>query len=493
MQIEEAFAGLPIYQICEDADAPGVVRLQEWVRGSGLLADRIRVLPAKDWKEALAAVFSGLGASEDYDSVAWMEGYYPLLDVALTHEIGSLHRRYLAHVTYAENLPEGLVPDLIARDFIRKLPEGASFAKPPRRLAFENVEIFDVELFYKSPDLPLHRLDLSCSDARSVRLVETLLELSPELRARPPKTPFGAAELAAILDSHSEALLRPFPACIEVELSGRAAVSPIYRLPLSGRELAPSLYTKLLQEIERDGMKADATIIFGGSGDALLHPKIVACIEDTLANPNVKCLILETYLSELREEVGEFLRKASASDRLHLIIRLGSTEEAVWRELHGSDSFGDVMKNIEKLEGILSVEGGAGFCCHAEMLRMNENDAAIDAFMERFASSPIRPLLGKYNSFLGELPDRRAVDLSPLVRSYCWHLARDLYLNVDGQVAFCKQDPTVSKGPSWDFSNMSLQEIWRDQLPFWKASFAGDYDRLPLPCRKCDEWYTFNA
>ena len=101
----------------------------------------------------------------------------------------------------------------------------------------------------------------------------------------------------------------------------------------------------------------------------------------------------------------------------------------------------------------------------------------------------------KYNRYIDLLPERRAVvlDLNPLHRDFCWHLARDFYLSAEGKVSICKQDPYAKRAPYYSLAKLSPLEIWKKQEAYHIASIRGEWDKIPMPCKKCDEWYTCNA
>ena len=50
-------------------------------------------------------------ATHEQDSLALFYHFYPLLDSELALEALERHNRYLAHLTYGENIPLGFIPD----------------------------------------------------------------------------------------------------------------------------------------------------------------------------------------------------------------------------------------------------------------------------------------------------------------------------------------------------------------------------------------------
>jgi radical SAM protein with 4Fe4S-binding SPASM domain len=92
------------------------------------------------------------------------------------------------------------------------------------------------------------------------------------------------------------------------------------------------------------------------------------------------------------------------------------------------------------------------------------------------------------------LEEKRVSDLTPLKREFCWHLARDLYIHANGDVAVCKQvvnDPKIrSLG---NIKTQTFEDIWNKSQSIFQESILGNHHKTGLPCLQCDEWYTFNS
>jgi radical SAM protein with 4Fe4S-binding SPASM domain len=81
-------------------------------------------------------------------------------------------------------------------------------------------------------------------------------------------------------------------------------------------------------------------------------------------------------------------------------------------------------------------------------------------------------------------------DLTPIQREFCWHLARDLYVQVNGDVLICKQ---LDGDPIGNILKDDLGSIWNKGLESFSLSLNGEHQKISAPCLSCDEWYTFNA
>ncbi len=434
-------------------------------------------------------------AERDQDSVAIVRDWAPLLDLDLAREMAADHFRYLAHYTYSDNVPLGLLPDLASREFARAVNPGEIAGGDLREFVFKNVNRFDVEIFYRLPDLRQHRLDLSTATARSRALVRAV-------RAVAPDTKF--AGLAGLLRERPE-ILRPYPAYIEIELSRSAPFQPVFTPraadfggsqprpvvhssggAVEGPALDPALIEKLLEELARDSLH-DVTVALGGPGEPLRHPAAEAIIARVLAHDSVRRVYLETYAVDLTPALAARFKNMAGVEKLFIIVRLATLQPDRYRALYGADLLDRVLEHIAVLEK------EPPCAVYAEMPRLKENADEIDAYFARFKDSPVQVLLGKFNTYAGRLIERRAADLTPLHHDFCWHLARDLVLNAAGTVPLCKQDPFGLVGPTFDFRSETIADIFARTMGHFRSSVRGEHAAIPMPCLACDEWYTFNG
>lgn len=441
--------------------------------------EKCSFIESKNQVNTIKSILMQHGKSEQ-DSLALFYHCYPFFDADLSDEALQRHNKYLAHLTFGENIPLGFLPDYLSLEFIRLLPD--DLQTNIREFVFKNIETYDLELVYKLPDLRQLRLDLSTSSSRSTRMINDILKLTGDLKY---------AGLKELLSNHPE-VIRPYPSCFEIELTGQRHLHPVYKPQIESEDLSFELFEKLITDISQNGLKNDSTILFSGAGDALLYPRIEDAISLASKSSNVCRIILETWMTVDDISILESIFNVDNHQKLSIIIRLGSINSAIYKKLYGVDSLKHVLQNIKKIEQLLDLSNSSPPDVYVEMLRMKENDTAVDEFMKYFEESSVKPILGKYNSFINELPDRRAIDLTPLNRDFCWHLTRDFYLNISGFVPVCKQDPGCKIQTGYDFGKFSVGEIFEKIQPAFEASFNGKHDQTGMPCLNCDEWYTFN-
>ncbi len=116
----------------------------------------------------------------DWDDASffYFTGLFPCLDESLSLELYQRHDRYLSQYSYSENLPPGIVPTILSREFTNAIPE--SIQTSAQDYLLKNINHYDVEIFYHSPDLRQYRLDFSLKNKRSLNLVRGFLKSKEE-------------------------------------------------------------------------------------------------------------------------------------------------------------------------------------------------------------------------------------------------------------------------------------------------------------------------
>ncbi|MBN2875803.1 MAG: spiro-SPASM protein, partial [Spirochaetales bacterium] len=145
-------------------------------------------------------------------------------------------------------------------------------------------------------------------------------------------------------------------------------------------------------------------------------------------------------------------------------------------------------------ERLLAVSPGT---VHVQAVRMRENEPGLETFYRSWKAKGATVIVQKYDSFAGCLPDRTVADLSPLERSPCRHLARDLSVLIDGSIPPCKHALVPGNAGTLAYAESmgnafdeGLAAAWDRMGAWYERHLRADY---PEPCGKCDEYHTFNA
>jgi spiro-SPASM protein len=166
-----------------------------------------------------------------------------------------------------------------------------------------------------------------------------------------------------------------------------------------------------------------------------------------------------------------------------VIVELDSIDPGQYEELRGS-GYDEAMATIERMRHVLPGR------LYVQATRMKSNEWDLQKFFSHWDQiEGVTPLIEKYNSWAGRLADRSVMDLAPLERIPCRHLQRDMVVSLDGTVPRCFQD-LDGDGTRGNLFSGSISAVWNAGEDEYAAHVRGEYPSL---CRKCDEYYTFNA
>ncbi|MBM9548392.1 spiro-SPASM protein [Leptospira sp. 201903074] len=417
----------------------------------------------------------------DWDEVCFLyfTGIAPLLDTHLTEKAWVRHKNFFSQYSYSENLPPGLTPAIITREFLTSLPD--TLTTDVHSFFLKNINQYDVDIFFQAPDLRQLRLDFRLASTRSFTLIQGLLSLG-ELRYE---------DLLSKLKENPE-LFRSAPSYLEWEIYKGCELKCTF-CPREFVDTTNDGSFVSLEDVKKTIAKLNTevtspiTISLCGNGEPLLHPEFKSLVKEILKLEVLTELIIETALYTNTESLFSLINSLDPlqKEKLCIIVNVTTLKPEVYKSLYGKAELENVLKTIDLLSEILPSRS-----LHVQMIKMKEVEEEIDPYFTFFEKKGINIILQKYNTFANKLPERRVSDLTPIHRDYCWHLVRDLSVSVDGNVSICKQNQTEVIG---NLYSESLKDIWRKGLDFFKFSFNGEHQRIPAPCLNCDEWYTFNA
>ncbi|MBI9098979.1 MAG: SPASM domain-containing protein, partial [Spirochaetaceae bacterium] len=126
--------------------------------------------------------------------------------------------------------------------------------------------------------------------------------------------------------------------------------------------------------------------------------------------------------------------------------------------------------------------------CWIQSVRMLENEVNLENFFRFWKKITENIIIQKYDWFCGEFEQKKITDLSPLKRDPCWHIKRDIFIKLNGDIPLCREDLKSSMKLGNIFEE-SLEGIWSQGESVYRNHIKGDYPSL---CRECDEYYTYN-
>jgi len=223
----------------------------------------------------------------------------------------------------------------------------------------------------------------------------------------------------------------------------------------------------------------DAVMDISLWGEPALHPKIFEMIGAALDEPGID-LVIET--SGVGWQPGIFPRIREAFEKQPTwIVSLDSASEEIYRRLRG-EGFAEARRAAEELLSVFPAR------TWVQAVRMKDNEEDLEIFYKSWKTHTENVIIQKYDPFGGLLPQRAVADLSPLIRTPCWHLKRDMAVLIDGTVPLCREDLRAAN-PLGNALDGELADIWAKAEETYRAHLAGKY---PGICAECDEYYTYN-
>jgi len=479
-KIRDLFQNIPIHILVSKEMKPEV---------TSLLADYSNITlhdsleTEEDFLKTIAPILPSSQFNDpDWDEVCllYFKGISPLADVSLMTKSWERHKRFFSQYSYSENLPEGIIPYILTREFLATLPD--RLPTDVHAFFLKNINHYDVDIFYVPPDLRQYRFDFRLNGVRNADLVKKLLninlqmtyeEILPAVQKNPP-------------------MFRLAPTYIEWEIYKGCELECIFcprqLIDKSDEPIVLSYekFRKVLENLNSE-IKTPYTVCLGGNGEPLLHPQISKIIHDLLDSPHLKELIIETALYQNVNELLTCIENLQAplKNKLTIIVNLSTLNSSTYTKLYGKNILNQVLQEIDRLKPLLPPSS-----LYVQMIKMLDVGEEVESFFTYFEKKDINVILQKYNRFAGKLPERRVSDLTPIHRDFCWHLNRDLVIDVSANVSICKQNQTEILG---NLLSDAYASIWEKGHEYFSASLLGEHGKIPAPCLNCDEWYTFNA
>jgi len=452
--------------------------------------DGAQVLVKERWTmhDVLAEMARAAAAQPSVDTILYMHGDAPFMDVEISSTLLELHTRYRAEYTFADGYPPGFAPEIIAT---RSLPNLAELAarndvEPSRDGLFtvlqKDINTYDIETHLAPVDLRGYRFSPVCDTRRNFLAAERLWSIGCR----------SAADVTRLLPAHPE-LLRTLPAFLWVQIAEgcpqACSYCPYPAMVGDPRRLTGYMpvdrFASLMRSAEElcDDLVVDVSLWGEPSG----HPDFKGIAEATLSHPHFT-LLVETSGLGWKPGLAESVAVAGG-DRIQWIVSLDEINADGYRSLRG-EGLSEATAFAERM--ILAAPGRV----HVQAVRMKENESGLENFYRTWKRLTDKVIIQKYDSFAGCLPDRTVADLSPLDRLPCRHLARDMAVLLDGSVPPCKHALVAADGvPGYaqiigNVFTEGLGAAWNGMEAWYQDHVAGRY---PDPCGRCDEYHTFNA
>jgi spiro-SPASM protein len=234
----------------------------------------------------------------------------------------------------------------------------------------------------------------------------------------------------------------------------------------------------------------DVIAAFAGPGEPLLHPGCLDMTEYAAKESGLSSFILETD-GHLFDAAAAERVSALPPSRCQVIFRVDAVRPATYAALHPGTDLAAVTANIERF---LSLREENRFRSFVQFVKYRENLLEMEEFWKFWEARKMPVIIQKSNDYAGQVKLEKVSDLTPIDRTVCWHIRRDLSVLSDGRVPVCKQD-WDGRSSVADLSVKSVGEAWNLLEPYHLENASGGWTKSgclnPL-CAACDEWYAFN-
>jgi len=434
------------------------------------------------------------------EQIVWLDLDGPFFRVDLAWYLYRLHTKNWCDYTFADGFPEGYAAQVLRADILGPPAALADNGETPRRrtalfdAVSSDINAFDVETEAAHEDWALLRASLTVDNRSNAMLCHRLVQrgvANHHLRDTPnPEYERFPDEddplLRVLLDEPT--IRRTLPRYYQVQITERMTQRP-YWTPWSDERWAPAKeqpesmpidsWRRVLQAIAE--VTPEATIAIGYRGEPAEHPEIVGVLKVADEYPDLSFYV-ETNGVHWSDAATEAL--CGMNNLAAVIVYLDASDGERYSAIRGStDEYARAIAFVERMR-----EQTPGIV-YVQATRMTDNEDDLPSFYKYWNGVPgVTPLIEKYNSFAGTLPDRRPADLTPLDRPACVHLERDLVVLFDGTVPMCHQDidRTRIRGNVLD---EDIETIWARGAGDFQDHCAGRYGSI---CKVCDEYYTFN-
>jgi spiro-SPASM protein len=433
----------------------------------------------KSFLTTLAKVTEGF----DLTYFAWAD--CPLLDPCLAEALETRHINNAAEYSYSDGYPDGISPELLSPGtaaFLLKL-NGDDENPVERGTLFsvlqKDINSFDIETELSDIDFRSHRINLAADSKRNLLLIKRFIDAGWTGHKSCEKIILERPELLRSLPNF-------FPIMVSAKCPQVCSICPYGKE--SKNEFMPLDKFNLILDkiIEWTG---EAVIDLSLWGEIALHPQKIEIINSVLKHNELSLIIETCGLDWSKDDINKIAQisntpRTNGMNPLSWIVSLDAYDKSLYTELHG-EGFENALEFTKNVLEVFTKN------VYVQAIRTKGNEDDIEKFYRFWQEQNANIIIQKYDWFCDTLADKRAGDISPLVREPCFHIMRDMPIQIDGAVPSCKET-IVLKDNNSILGNVfkdSLDAIWKNGEELYKDHCVKNYSSF---CKKCDEYYTYN-
>lgn len=424
---------------------------------------------------------------QTHTCITWADNmmqYSPLFN-----NIFQMHTKYRAHYSFCEGYPLGISPLYLSHSCLEMLlsiinPTNSDSNKKYSKTIDRNsifsvletkINDFDIEAYLSTKDMRELRLSLTGDTRRNFIISKKLLENN----ICNPDDIYNA-----FLENPE--LFRGVPNYVYMQITNTIFPCIYLNHNINKNLLTPNNQTNIDVNLFEEYIKKiydlapETTLCLGHNGEISMHPNIENIIK--IATKYFSKVYLETSGKNWNFHCSSIWWNDDWVKKVVWIVSVDAYHPLTYKKIHGTD-----MTEVLSFINFLMKKADKNNI-YIQATRMNENENDLELFMKHWTEQGLTPIIQKYNNHCGTLPNKKVVDLAPITRFPCYHLARDLVVLLNGHVVQCSQAQN-SKHIIADLSTQNMEEVWKQNEKTYITQVKNNY---PDICKSCDEYYTVN-
>lgn len=419
--------------------------------------------------------------SENYENIIYIPCNMPLFSVEETIKLTKIHEENIAYFSYGENYPVGIVPFIIRRNSFEKLfnmiknKDIKISENAIRDIVFIDPNFFEIEILVSEYDMRYYRLYLFADSKRNSILISKLID-------------YKRCEDIAKAVKENPIIRRTLPAYIEIDINNRQNV--INKNLFSCESLRKELFKEEKNTTFGDFKNmfdklcdfcGDFHLSIGSFYEPLINKDIFEILDYASKNKNVNIYLETNALLLDNDKAKKLIDLQNERNNLFAIIRLDAVDENIYNKIYENGDIKTILSNIDYY--LIREPKNA----YLQITKQKSNFDYLASYYKYFEKYKAEIIMQKYYTYRGIIEDNRVGDMSPLIKTGCWHLARDLFIDSYGDIYICRFDINKEKKISSIYED-DLENIWK----LFEDYYANNvFDKLDF-CKNCDEWYLYN-
>ncbi len=414
-------------------------------------------------------------------SIILLNAYSPLLDLESTQKMIEEHKAFAFDYTFPENLPLGLLPEIIESDaagFINHtIPEKQGMFNENIKELFErDVSSYDCNIFISPSRLINYRINFIPDNYNDYLIIGDIISNQGN--------ELSHLKLEELIKKNPE-LIRKRPTYYEIELNTERESGSFYisdRLERKS-EMNFDYFKKTIEQISK--FSYNPVVSIGLFGEPFLYSLIKDVIKELKKIPNVQFIFESRCLFSNIEAIQDAL----VLPNVKIVFDISSSKPETFakykKSLNSLIPFEGLSVMEEKIKQLNNKEK-----IYIQFTRTTDNENELMRFYEKWRDFSDRIIIKKPDTFGGILDSCQVVDLSPVKRFPCLHLKHDMVILSDGKIPLCRQDYNA-KYSAGNILTDGIETCWNKMNDFYQNQWKEIYNKPPL-CEKCDEWWVFN-